>query len=412
MGVIVGLTKKHPREALTARSVASLSKPGRHADGRGLYLLVAPSGSKSWLLRVKVRNGRREDLSLGSAADLSLENAREAARRWRTEARAGRSPVALRREHRAAERAAKEAPDFETAARSFHALHAASFRNTKHRAQWLSSLTPAFHTFGSKRLDDVQTADVVNALEARWLERPETSRRVLQRLRLIFDWARAKGYRRADNPTRNIERLFPKRGPASKRHHAALKYEMLPAFLRDLRSTAASASATMAFEFLILTGTRTSETLRARWAEIDVAERTWTIPADRMKSGIAHRVPLSARCLEILGDAKKLSEGGALVFPGRRRSAPMSNMVFLMILRRMKRRDITAHGFRSTFRDWIEERTHTPHAVAEAALAHVVRNKVEAAYRRSDLFEKRRTLMESWSRFATETSQRVVRIRA
>ncbi len=393
------VTKRHPQNALTARKVAATSAPGRYADGRGLYLLVGPTGTKSWMLRVKVKDGKREDVGLGGVFDVALEQARDAARRWRREAKAGRSPVAVKRDENARERARIMAPTFEKAARDCHALQSHTFRNDKHRKQWLSSLAPVFAAFGAKPVDEVRSSDVVNALEARWLSRPETARRTLQRVRAVFDWARAKQFCAGENPTTAIEKIFPKQSRHLK-HHAALPYAELPAFIESLRACDAGAPVRLAFEFLILTGTRTSEVLNAEWSEFDAAYEKWTIPAARMKAGVEHRVPLSPRCQEILKAARALSGNGVYVFPGHRRGRPLSNMVFLMALRRMKRTGVTAHGFRSTFRDWVEEQTNTPRAVADAALAHTNKDKVEAAYRRSDVFEKRRELMNAWAEFA------------
>jgi integrase len=403
--------RRHPREALTPRKIAATSAPGRHADGRGLYLFVGPTGAKSWVLRVKVKHGTREDVGLGSVADVSLANAREAARRWRSEAKAGRSPVALKRAEHDREKARLLAPAFEQAARDYHALHAHTFRNDKHRKQWLSSLTPVFAAFGATRVDDVRSNDIINALEARWLHTPETARRTLQRIRAVFEWARAKQFCAGENPTKGLEKVLPRQGKV-KQHHAALAYAELPAFIQALRASDAGMVVRLAFEFLILTGARTSEVLNAPWSEFDLDAKTWTIPGARMKAGIEHRVPLSPRCLELLTEAQALSDGGPFVFPGRKRGRPLSNMAFLMCLRRLHRDAVTPHGFRSCFRDWVEEKTHTPRAVAEAALAHTVRDKTEAAYKRTTLFDRRRDLMRAWATFATATPAKVVRMRA
>ncbi len=402
-------SKRHPQNALTARKVAATSVPGRYADGHGLYLLVGPTGAKSWMLRVKVKHGKREDVGLGGVFDVSLEQAREAARRWRSEAKAGRSPVAVKRAENEREKARILAPTFEKAARDCHALQSHTFRNDKHRKQWLSSLTPIFAAFGAKPIDEVRSSDVVNALESRWLSKPETARRTLRRVRAVFEWARAKQFCSGENPTKALEKIFPKQSKHLK-HHAAMPYTQLPAFIQALRSSDAGVAVRLAFEFLILTGCRTSEVLNAPWSEFDTDEKRWTIPGDRMKSGVEHRVPLSPRCLEILEEAKAINGNSAYVFPGHRRGRPLSNMAFLMALRRMELKNITAHGFRSTFRDWVEERTHTPRAVAEAALAHSNKDKVEAAYRRSDLFEKRCDLMNAWAKFATTKPAKVINI--
>ena len=398
--------KRHPQKALNARAVQTLTGTGtarRIADGGGLYLLIAPGGSKSWVLRTLVK-GKRCDIGLGSVTLVTLADAREEARRLRKIARAGGDPlVERRREQRAV-------PTFESAAKQVHTAHAAGFRNEKHRKQWLSSLTDVFGAFGGKRVDAITSADVLAAVSPRWLERPETSRRVLQRIAIIFDWCRAQGYCAGDNPTEGLTKVLPKHR-AAQAHHAALPYQQVGGFVHALREAEASDSVRLAFEFTILTAARTSETLRAQWAEFDLDARTWTIPGSRMKAGVDHRVPLSKRCLEILKRAKALKVGD-FVFPGRSAKKPLSNMAFLMTLRRMKRGDVTAHGFRSSFRDWAAERTNFSRAVCESALAHTLQNKTEAAYNRTDLFERRRELMATWSAFATAKPADIVHLRA
>ena len=397
-------TGRHPHKALTARTVSTTTEPGRYADGGGLYLLVAPRGSKSWMLRTVVR-GRRCDIGLGSVELVSLADGREEARRLRRIARAGGDPLAERRQER------RPVPSFEDAAKAVHTAHAASFKSDKHSKQWLSSLAEVFKAFGAKRVDAITSADILAALNPNWLTRPETSRRVLQRVRVVFEWCKAQGYRTDDNPTQGLTKVLPKQRVA-KGHHAALPYQDLPAFVQALGEADAGEVVRLAFEFTILCASRTSETLNAAWTEIDLEAKTWTIPGPRMKAGIEHRVPLSPRCIGILERTKALSDGGPYVFPGRSPKKPLSNMVFLMALRRMERRDVTTHGFRSTFRDWAAERTNVPRAVCEAALAHTLRDKTEAAYNRTDLFDRRRDLMTSWSRFATSQPADVVAIRA
>jgi integrase len=356
------------------------------------------------MLRTVVK-GRRCDIGLGSVALVSLADAREESRRLRRIARAGGDPLMERRQERRA------VPTFKEAATDVHTAHSASFKNDKHRKQWLSSLREVFVAFGSKRVDVVTSADILAALSPHWLKRPETSRRVLQRVRAVFEWCKAQDFCFGDNPTQGITKVLLKQR-ATKRHHAALPYRELLAFLHALKKTDAGEVVKLAFEFTILCAARTAETLNATWAEIDLEGRTWTIPGHRMKAGAEHRVPLSPRSVKILERAKALSDGGAYVFPGRSPKKPLSNTVFLMTLRRMGRRNVTPHGFRSTFRDWAAERTNVPRAVCEAALAHTLRDKTEAAYHRTDLFERRRDLMEAWSQFATSKPADVVAIRA
>jgi integrase len=391
-------------EALAARAIPRLVEPGRYADGGALYLLVAPGGSRSWILRTVVR-GKRTDIGLGSATLVSLADAREEARRLRRIARSGGDPLIDRRQAR------RGVPTFEDATKQVHSIHGAAFKNEKHRNQWLASLKRVFAVFGSKRVDAVTSADVLAALSGDWLKRPETSRRVLQRVRVVLEWCKAQGFCSGDNPTDGVTKVLPKQREA-RNHHPALPYQQLPTFINALRASDAGEIVKLGFEFMILCAARTSEVLNATWSEIDREGKTWTIPAARMKAGVEHRVPLSNRCLEILDRATELSDGGTYVFPGRKPCKALSNMVFLMTLRRMKREDLTAHGFRSTFRDWSVERTNATRAVCEAALAHTLRDKTEAAYNRTDLFEKRRDLMAQWGAFGTSKKADVISLRA
>jgi integrase len=265
-----------------------------------------------------------------------------------------------------------------------------------------SAEAPAQHGFpelGTRRVDQIATPDILRALAPIWLVKPETARRVRQRIGTVLDWAKAAGFRSGDNPVGGVTRGLPKQ-PDKNGHHAAMHYAGVPGFVARLRESTFGEVTKLAFEFLTLTASRTSEILGAQWSEIYLDQRTWVVPPARMKAGRAHRVPLSERALEILRQAKTLAGGSSYVFPGRHPDRGLSNGVFLMALRRMNVAT-TPHGFRSSFRDWAAERTNVPREVAEMALAHTVENRVEAAYRRGDLFEKRRELMESWSMFAT-----------
>lgn len=382
---------RHPDKALTAVQVRSLKTPGRHADGNGLYLVVDPSGAKRWLLRTMVQ-GKRRDIGLGGVALVPLAEAREKATTYRKQAREGGDPLAERRKSRV------NIPTFAEAAEQVHADHKASWKNKKHAAQWITTLrTYANPHLGTRRVDQVDTPDVLRALSSIWLTKPETARRVRQRINAVLDWAKAAGHRGGDNPVEGVERGLPKQANRDD-HHAALPYAEVPAFVARLRSSEQGEMARLAFEFLILTAARTGEVLGAEWPEINEGEALWTVPAARMKAGREHRVPLSERALVILRRAKELAPESTLIFPGRKAGKPMSNMVFLMALRRMDV-PITAHGFRSSFRDWAAEATSLPREVAEMALAHTIENKVEAAYRRGDLLSKRREMMVAWSAF-------------
>ncbi len=263
-----------------------------------------------------------------------------------------------------------------------------------------------------RRWSDTKARRARGGIRPIWTAKPETARRVRQRMKTVFDWAKASGYRSGDNPVEGVAKVLPKRN-GKKAHHPALPYAQVPEFIAALRKSSAGVSAKLAFEFLILNASRTSEVLLMEWGEVDVDSRPWTVPAARMKSGVTHQVPLSPRCLEILAAAKEISDGSPFVFPGRP-GKPLSNMVFEMTLReRMDRTDIVPHGFRSTFRDWAEEKTKFKRSVIEAALAHTIKDKVEAAYLRTRLFDQRRPLMAAWAAFATsKPAQKVVSIRA
>jgi integrase len=386
---------KHPDKALTAMQVRNLNKPGRYADGNGLYLVVDPSGAKRWLLRVIV-HGKRRDIGLGGTSLVSLSEARDKALSFRKLARDGGDPLAEKRKAR------REIPTFAKAAEQVHAEHKAGWKNKKHIDQWINTLNDyVIPHFGGTRVDQVQTPDVLKALAPIWLTKPETARRVRQRIGAVMDWAKASGFRTGDNPVDGVEKGLPKQNGRD-RHHEAMPYAQVPAFIKALRSSDAGEITQLALEFLILTASRTSEVLQARWDEFDLDQALWVVPAERMKAGRVHRIPLSDRSLEILKQARALASGSTYVFPGRSTEKPLSNMAFLMMLRRMKL-NVTAHGFRSSFRDWAAEATSFPREVAEMALAHTIENKVEAAYRRGDLMAKRREMMQAWAAFISSS---------
>jgi integrase len=290
-------------------------------------------------------------------------------------------------------------PTFEEAAEQVHAEHKAAWRNKKHAAQWINTLRHyVFPVIGKRPVDQVDTPDVLKVLVPIWLTKPETARRVRQRIGTVLDWAKAAGFRSDENPVAGVAKGLPKQLDRDV-HHAALPYGAVPDFVTALRASSNSEVVRLAFEFLILSACRTKEVLGATWSEIDSEQALWVIPAKRMKVGREHRVPLSARCVEILARARDLAGSSDYVFASRTPTKPLSNMVFLMTLRRMKF-DVTAHGFRSAFRDWSSEQTSFPREVCEMALAHTIPNKAEAAYRRGDLLERRRELMDAWSAFA------------
>lgn len=395
---------RHPSNALTAVRVRALKEPGRYADGSGLYLVVDPTGNKRWMLRTTVR-GKRCDIGLGGYSLVSLAEAREAATTLRKIARASGDPLAERRKSK------KVIPTFEEAAKTVHGEHAKTWKNDRHFNQWINSLSVyAFPILGGQRVDHIGTPDVLKVLAPIWLTKPETARRVRQRIGVIIDWATAKGFRSGENPVDSVGQGLPKQ-PHTKSHHAALSYGEVPGFLQRLQSAELEDCTRWAFEFLILTAARTKEVVEAQWAEVDFETKTWTVPPERMKASRVHTVPLSDRCLEILRSAHKFSGTSRYVFPGKKAGKPLSNMAFLMTLRRMEVK-ATAHGFRSSFRDWASERTNFSRDVCEMALAHAVRDKTEAAYRRGDLLEKRRSLMNAWAAFTTSSNAKVIPLNA
>lgn len=397
IGLPIMKSGRHPDRALTTVRVNSVKKPGKLADGNGLYLVIDPSGAKRWLLRTVVQ-GRRRDIGLGSVRLVSLGEAREAARSYRKIAREGGNPLTERRRAQIA-----VAPNFDDLARTVHQQHKAGWKNAKHGAQWMSTLKKyAFPALGGLPVDQIGTPDILRALAPVWLAKPETARRVRQRIGTVLDYAKAAGYRIDGNPVEGVAKALP-RQPDRNSHHSAMSYDQVAGFVQKLQAET-SVGAALALEFLILTAARTGEVLGAKWCEINFEQASWTIPDNRMKAGREHRVPLSPRALAILLQAKALSALSEFVFPGRSATNPMSNMAFLMLMRRMNI-DLTVHGFRSSFRDWSSERTNFSREICEAALAHAVKDRTEAAYRRGDLFEKRRELMISWSNFVSSADK-------
>lgn len=392
------------------------ANPGIHVDGGGLMLVVKPSGSATWVLRYQLA-GKRRDMGLGRARGVGavgLAEARERAAEARKLAGQGLDPLDERRaaaeateaEERAAAAAAEiQAMTFRRAARQYIDSHEAGWKNAKHRQQWGNTLASyAYPHFGDLPVADIGTAEVLAALQPLWTVKPETATRLRGRIEAVLDFARVRGWREGENPARwrgHLSMLFPQRGKvAAVRHHAALPWGEMPDFMRGLRGRTGSGA--RALEFAILAAARSGEVRGARWGEVDLEAAVWTIPAARMKAGREHRVPLSEAALAVLRAVRVLTKDpkpGDLVFPGAKQGVPLSDMSLTAVLRRMGRGDLTAHGFRSTFRDWAGEATGHPSEVAEMALAHAVGNKVEAAYRRGDLFEKRRRVMADWAAY-------------
>jgi integrase len=399
MGTFWGEVMPRPVNKLSALKVKNASTPGYLSDGDGLYLQVSKIGTKSWVFRYQLA-GRAREMGLGSIRTFTLQEARERARRCRQLLADGVDPIAQRDVERQQQRLeAARAQTFDQCAAAYIAAHRAGWKNVKHAEQWENTLAAyASPAFGALPVADIDTAAVMRALGPIWNTKTETASRVRGRIEKVLDWATVQGFRTGENPARwrgHLDKLLPKRSKVQKvQHHPALPYAEAPAFMAKLR--AQEGIAARALEFLILTATRTGEVIGARWDEFDLEAGSWTIPAERMKAGKEHEVPLSARALEIVQGLAKMRPG-SYVFPGRRPRDPLSNMALLALLKRMGRSDLTAHGFRSTFSDWAHETTNFPSEVIEMALAHTIRNKVEAAYRRGNLREKRRELMDAWN---------------
>jgi integrase len=376
---------------LNARLVATIAECGRHADGGGLYLSISPNGGRRWVFLYRW-HGKPTEIGFGSARDVSLARARELAGQ-------ARAKLAERTNPKDARKPSAGASFGECADRVIEAMRP-SWRNAKHAAQWEMTLRDYAAPLRRLPADKVTTDDVLSILKPLWNSKPETAARLRGRIERVLDAAKAQGLRTGENPARwrgHLDQLLPKRQKLTRGHHAAMDYADLPDFIEHLQ--AREGSAARALEFAILTAARSGEVLGARWTEFDLGRGVWTVPATRMKAGREHRVPLPRRTLNIL--AMYTNRNGDFVFAGQKPGSPLSVMALEMVLRRMKIENATVHGFRSAFRDWAAECTNFPNEVCEAALAHVIENKAEAAYRRGDLFEKRRKLMDAWGSYCT-----------
>ncbi|RIY03479.1 DUF4102 domain-containing protein [Aureimonas flava] len=395
---------------------SSALKAGRHSDGGGLYLNVSASGSKSWLFMWVVA-GKRREMGLGAYPMIGLAKARKLASDCRDAVAEGRDPIAEKKAEAPSE------PTFGECADDLISSMKGSWRNAKHRDQWMTTLSRKRDDDGAlvrdgyclklidRKVSAIGTDDVLAVLKPIWATKAETASRLRGRIERVLDYAKAKGWRTGENPALwrgHLANILPARQKLQRGHHAAMPYDQVPAFLQQVRG--AEALAARALELTILTAARSGETLNAVWSEIDLERAVWTIPAGRMKAAKEHRVPLVPRAVEIL---KLLHEArtGDHVFPGQKPGRPLSNMAMEMLLRRMKV-DVTVHGFRSAFRDWAGEETSFPREVAEQALAHTVGDATERAYRRGDALEKRRKLMEAWASYLTPAPEGVVKLRA
>lgn len=393
---------RRPEKALTAQLVKSLRDPGKYFDGHGLYLRIEANGSRFWVQRIMIR-GKRCEMGLGSAAMVSLAEARAAALENRKVARAGGDPLQARRE-------ALAVMTFEEAARKVHGLHLPTWRNAKHGRDFLSSLEAyAFPRIGKLKVPDVTSADVLDVLTPIWTEKAETARRVRQRIGTVMKWAIAQGWRK-DNPAENIAQALPK-ADKTKARRKALPYAEVAGCIATVHGSGASHATKLALEFLILTAARSGEVRGAVWSEIDMEAKVWEVPAARMKMKRPHRVPLSPRAVAILNDAEALRGDGELVFPGNKPGKMLSDMTLSKLVKELGF-NAYVHGFRTSFRTWAQEKTNFPREVPEAALAHAVGDAVEQAYARSDVFEKRRRMMMAWADYLAQGSAKVVRIGA
>lgn len=399
-GIELKAPRKRAEKALSAAFVRTATKPGKYTDGHGLFLKVDSSGAKRWVQRIIIR-GKRTEIGMGSTSLVTLAEARERALENRKLARAGGDPLQSKR-------TAQALLSFEEAARKVHKIHEPTWRNKKHAAQFLSTLeTYTFPRIGKLKVSEVTTADVLAVLQPIWLTKPETARRVRQRIGTVMKWAVANGWR-TDNPAEAISQALPKHVD-TQQHRKSLPYDKVPDFIEALKASDANTSTKLALEMVILTASRSSEVRKADWSEFDLELGIWTRPALHMKSKKEHRVPLSPRAMEILAEALTLGTGEGFVFPGTKHGRPLSDMTLLKLTKALGY-DVDVHGFRTSFKTWTQEQTNTPRDVSEVALAHVVKDKAEAAYARSDFFEKRRKLMERWATYVQEMKLNITQV--
>ena len=382
------------RTKLTARAAAT-TKPGRYGDGGGLYLVVSPSGARKWVYRFTYA-GKVTETGLGSANVVSLAEARRKAYEARRLLDAGENPVVAKRKA-AAIRAG--VPTFGTVADAFVKAKESEWRNEKHKAQWRASLTDLAAPLRALPVDEIDTAAVLSVLKPLWQAKPETASRLRGRIEAVLDAAKAQGHRTGENPAAwrgHLTHLLSKRGKLSRGHHAAMDYRDVPAFVAKLREC--DTIAAMALEFCLLTAARSAEVYGARWSEIDMAAKVWILPAERMKGAREHRVPLCVRAVNLL-ERLRAARTCDYVFSSPRGLKPLSHVAMAKVMHRLQIAGPTVHGFRSAFRDWAGNETHFAREVAEAALAHVIGDAAERAYRRGDALEKRRALMAAWASY-------------
>ena len=395
VGYVMKRKGRHPINALTALKVKRESNQGFYADGNGLYLKVDKNGAKRWVQRIVI-NSKRRDIGLGSALLLSLADARMVALNNRKIVLSGGDPLEEKKKKQGI-------PTFKEASYVVYEIYKPTWKNKKHGQQWINTLENyVFKIIGDKKIGKINSADMLSVLTPIWTEKPETANRVRQRIGVVLKWAIGSGYR-WDNPAMSILEVLPKRDKAGVNHHKALPYQEVSSAIETIQNSRAMQVTKLAFEFLILTNVRSGVARGALWSEIKGDK--WEIPKERMKAKKAHRVPLSKRCLEILSIMKDQKNSSKLVFPNK--GKPLSDVAFSKLLRDLKI-NCVPHGFRTSFRMWSSEKTNYPNQLCEFAMAHVVGDAAERAYQRSDLFEKRRELMESWSRYAINKKADVI----
>lgn len=395
----------------------SISKPGSYSDGDGLFLKVGRSGSKSWIYRYQLA-GHRRDVGLGRYPDVSLSDARKERNKLKRDVKSGIDPLHKKEVEKTKQKMERKGAEskkqtFKKCAETYMDLKEPEWRNAKHAQQWRNTLkTYAYPVIGGLPVAEVELDDVLKVLQPIWLEKTETATRVRNRIELVLDYASVMKYRNGENPARwrgNLESIMSKPSKIHiVKHHPALPYDDIAGFMELLQQRKGLAA--QALMLTILTATRTQGILGAKWDEFEFQKKVWTIPASRMKVPKEHRIPLSEQTLALLDDISQSRDSG-FVFPGKK-NKPLSNMAMANVLKRMNRNDITVHGFRSTFRDWVAEKTNFPQRVAETAMAHQIKDGAEAAYQRGDLLEKRKELMEAWADYCLPQKFNVIRIRA
>lgn len=385
---------------LTAKFVENVTEAGKYYDLNGLFLHVRPSGAKKWLQRYTY-NGRRREIGLGSAKLVSVATARKNAHQNLVLVSEGIDPIEDNKQD-------KVIPKFEEAARSVYEANRPTWRNAKHASQFITTLeTYAFPVIGNMPVKDISSTHVLQILSPIWVTKSETAKRTRQRLSTVFKWCVAKQWRVDDPANIAIVQALP-RQTKKVTHRKSISYNDVAGFLDTVSKSSAGLNTKLGIEFLILTATRSGEVRNARWDEVKGS--LWTIPAERMKAGIAHRVPLPSRCMEILDLAREISQGSGYIFEGTKQNKPLSENTFNKLMKELGL-DVHAHGFRTSFRTWTQEKTNYPREIAETALAHSLKDAAEAAYARSDLLEKRAEMMEAWAQFLSTSNSDVIQIR-